>query len=70
MTWPPQRLSACYPFRSSNTIGRAAVSTIVLDLPEVSRLHARIRVSSNGATLEDLSSRNGTFVGGVRIMAG
>lgn len=48
-------------------VGRAAVSTIVLDWPEVSRRHARIVVSPDGATLEDLGSRNGTFVGATRI---
>lgn len=52
-----------------NIIGRAPQSAIVVDLPEVSRRHACIHVSAAGATLEDLSSRNGTFVREERITA-
>ncbi len=43
-------------------IGRAEPADIVLDEPRVSRLHARIEVHPDGARLEDLASRNGTFV--------
>lgn len=50
-----------------NLIGRAAESAVAVDLPEVSRRHARIRVSPARAMLEDLGSRNGTFVRGERI---
>ncbi len=50
-----------------NIIGRAAGASVVVDLPEVSRRHARIQVSDAGATLEDLGSRNGTFVGDARV---
>jgi len=35
----------------------------------VSRRHARIVVSEQGAVIEDLESRNGTFVGGRRVEA-
>ncbi len=51
----------------ANVIGRAQDSTIQIDSPGVSRYHARILVSGGEATLEDLGSKNGTHVNGVRI---
>jgi pSer/pThr/pTyr-binding forkhead associated (FHA) protein len=33
----------------------------------VSRRHALIRISGDDATIEDLGSKNGTFVGDVRV---
>lgn len=47
--------------------GRAHDCAIVLDDPTVSRHHARLTVSRSGVTIEDLGSRNGVFVDGVRI---
>jgi pSer/pThr/pTyr-binding forkhead associated (FHA) protein len=38
-----------------------------VDFPSVSRQHARIVVSPDGATLEDLGSKNGTLVRDQRI---
>ena len=35
--------------------------------PKISRRHARIVVNAPHATIEDLASKNGTFVRGVRI---
>jgi len=43
-------------------IGRDPGSAVHLDDPSVSRHHARITVSAEGASLEDLQSKNGTFV--------
>lgn len=49
-------------------IGRAAECQLALDDALVSRRHAAIRVDEAGAAmLEDLSSRNGVFLNGVRI---
>ena len=45
-----------------NIIGRDPGVTVRLDLPSVSRRHARIVVSSDGAVVEDLGSKNGTFL--------
>ena len=42
---------------------------IRLDSPKVSRNHARIVVNGNEVVIEDLSSKNGTFVRGSRIEA-
>jgi DNA-binding winged helix-turn-helix (wHTH) protein len=50
-----------------NTIGREHDSTICINLASVSRRHARIHVSGEKATLEDLGSKNGTLLKGRRI---
>jgi len=38
-----------------------------LDSPTVSRRHARISISASGASLEDLDSKNGTFLRAERV---
>lgn len=50
-----------------NTIGRDPVDTICVNTAEVSRRHARILVTATGAFVEDLGSKNGTYVGGEKI---
>ena len=45
-----------------NIIGRDPAAAVCADLPSVSRRHARILVSPEGATIEDLGSKNGTRV--------
>ncbi len=40
-----------------------------IDAPGVSRHHARIRVEKGAATLEDLGSKNGTFLRGEPVTA-
>jgi DNA-binding winged helix-turn-helix (wHTH) protein len=50
-----------------NVIGRAPDATIQCDAAGVSRHHARILVSEGEATLEDLGSKNGTYLQGTRI---
>jgi DNA-binding winged helix-turn-helix (wHTH) protein len=45
-----------------NVIGRDPGATIWLDVPGVSRRHARIVIEDGAATLEDLGSKNGTLV--------
>jgi DNA-binding winged helix-turn-helix (wHTH) protein len=51
-----------------NILGRDDLEgTIRIDLPSVSRRHARIRVSGRDVTIEDLDSKNGTFVRGERL---
>ena len=41
-------------------IGRDPASTVWLDVPGVSRRHARIVIEGDAATIEDLDSKNGT----------
>ncbi len=52
-----------------NVLGRDPGVNIFLDDSSVSRRHARIVISGEGALIEDLQSKNGTFVGGARIEA-
>ena len=53
----------------SNLAGRSPEAGVWLDVPGVSREHARLTISNASATLEDLGSRNGTFRAGERITA-
>lgn len=46
-----------------NVLGRDAGLAVRIDRPGVSRRHACIRVEGGRATLTDLDSKNGTFVG-------
>lgn len=48
-------------------LGRDPGASVLLDDASVSRRHARITVTPEGATLEDLDSKNGTFIGEARI---
>lgn len=50
-----------------NFIGRLEECAIVLDDPSVSRKHARLNLSGQGWTVEDLKSKNGTAVNGTLI---
>jgi hypothetical protein len=50
-------------------IGRMPEATVCIDSPKVSRSHARIVVDGDGARIEDLGSKNGTYVGGTMVTA-
>ena len=50
-----------------NLLGRDPDANVYIDHPSVSRRHARISIAAGGATLEDLRSRNGTFLDGRKI---
>lgn len=50
-----------------NVIGRDEECALRIDSPRVSRRHACIRVRGGGASLEDLGSKNGTFLRGRRL---
>jgi len=51
----------------ANVIGRGTDASVWIDAPGVSRHHARIVVDGGDATVEDLGSKNGTYVAGERI---
>jgi pSer/pThr/pTyr-binding forkhead associated (FHA) protein len=57
-----ERLVHGHRLRAVNLIGRAADNTIVLSDERVSAHHARITFTGGQWLLEDLGSRNGTFV--------
>lgn len=46
-----------------NVLGRSGPGVIVLDAPTVSRRHARLSICGDGTTVEDLGSKNGTWLG-------
>lgn len=48
-------------------LGRDPDAEILLDSPGVSRRHARLTISAGRARIEDLGSKNGTFVDGRRV---
>ena len=50
-----------------NLVGRERNATVRIDSKSVSRIHARITITADGATVEDLRSKNGTFVHGKRL---
>ncbi|MEO6239664.1 MAG: FHA domain-containing protein [Vicinamibacterales bacterium] len=52
-----------------NLLGRTPECLISIDAVSVSRQHARIIVNRQDAVVEDLRSKNGTFVNGTRIVA-
>jgi DNA-binding winged helix-turn-helix (wHTH) protein len=53
--------------KGENIIGRDRGVAVRLDLPSVSRRHARIVISSRDAFIEDLGSKNGTLLRNERI---
>lgn len=50
-----------------NVLGRVEEGVAWLDSPSVSRRHARLLIEGGNVVLEDLASKNGTFVRGQRI---
>lgn len=52
-----------------NILGRAPDAAVWIDAIGVSRHHARIIVEGRDATVEDLGSKNGTYVGADRVTA-
>jgi DNA-binding winged helix-turn-helix (wHTH) protein len=56
------------PLRSGeNVIGRDPRDAVVIHSPDVSRHHARLTVAGATVTLEDLGSKNGTYIGRRRV---
>ena len=59
-----------YPLtEGENVLGREGDAASWFDSTSVSRRHARIVVTEGKALLEDLASKNGTFLGDVRVSA-
>jgi two-component system cell cycle sensor histidine kinase/response regulator CckA len=58
----------CYPLESTTVIGRGREVDLAIDDAGVSRSHARISTTpADGFVLEDIGSRNGTFVNSVPV---
>jgi hypothetical protein len=56
-----------HPLSAEQTLGRGRAATIRIADPHASRVHARVRVGPGGATIEDLRSKNGVRLNGVRV---
>jgi len=52
-----------------NVLGRGGAEVVVFDAPTVSRHHAVVRVHGDRALVEDLGSKNGTWLDGTRLDA-
>jgi DNA-binding winged helix-turn-helix (wHTH) protein len=64
LLWGERQISLA---EGENVLGRGAEAAVRVDLGRVSRRHARIVVAGGRAVLEDLGSKNGTFLRGQRI---
>jgi DNA-binding winged helix-turn-helix (wHTH) protein len=64
LVWQTRQVSLSV---GENIVGRSPDASVWIDADGVSRRHARIVVRDNEATLEDLGSKNGTFVGAVPV---
>lgn len=63
------RVSVAAPGEVVVTIGREADNSIVIDSPQVSRHHARVRITSGGMVIEDQGSANGVTLNGMRVQS-
>jgi DNA-binding winged helix-turn-helix (wHTH) protein len=64
LSWNDQRLTL---EEGEYVLGRDPDADVYLDSPSVSRRHALIRITGRDVMVEDLGSRNGTFVSERRI---
>jgi DNA-binding winged helix-turn-helix (wHTH) protein len=46
-----------------NILGRRGNGLVIVDAPTVSKRHARLAIANGAVTVEDLASKNGTWVG-------
>jgi DNA-binding winged helix-turn-helix (wHTH) protein len=53
--------------RGENVLGREGAGILTIDSPTISRRHARVVAADGTATIEDLGSKNGTYVNGARV---
>ncbi len=67
--WLESDASSLELAEGENVLGRDEHLVTRVDGPGVSRRHARILVQKGRATLEDLESKNGTFLDGQRVVA-
>lgn len=59
-----------YAVESEVTIGRLPDNTIVIDNPAVSSHHARVFLDGDQVVVEDLRSKNGTYVNDQHVLRG
>jgi signal transduction histidine kinase len=66
--WKGKEVSRVEAGDKAIVIGRLAPADVKLDDPLVSGTHARITAASGTLVIRDLTSRNGTFVNGARVI--
>lgn len=64
---PKHMRGTSYAINGTLGIGRESDNTIVLDDSYLSGHHARLTLADGRVILDDLNSRNGTFLNGMRI---
>lgn len=66
VAWPGGRVGLS---DGEHVLGRDPDLELFVDSPDVSRRHARIIIAGDEATIEDLDSKNGTFIADRRVDA-
>jgi pSer/pThr/pTyr-binding forkhead associated (FHA) protein len=59
-----------WPLVGPVVLGRGDECSLCLDLPGLSRRHARLTPNEQGVLVEDLGSTNGSFINGARVQRG
>jgi WD40 repeat protein len=67
MDEPPLKEAGVFMLENAITIGRDEGCDILLAITSVSRRHARVVEEEDGYKIEDLGSRNGTFLNGAAV---
>ena len=67
MGWLVGAMAEIALFAGDNVLGREGPGVILLKSSTVSRRHARITIEADGAVVEDLGSKNGTYVNDQRV---
>ena len=67
--WLASEMGRISLVEGDNVLGRGDDSGVILESSTVSRHHARIRIAGDVAIIEDLDSKNGTYVGDERVGA-
>jgi len=68
LRWTDASGSHSYLVGSRVVVGSAESADVVVQTPEVSRLHASLELRHDGAWVRDLESRNGTYIDGIRVI--
>jgi hypothetical protein len=69
-TWAEGTLTLELEGRRRIVVGRGTDATLVLPITGLSRAHFALERAGRGWLVEDLGSRNGTFVAGARLASG